>query len=268
MARFFSYLPNRSERASLATFAKTPNLDEHLNSVVMFFSDDTGKELRSQMDDRPMHPDSEQGQSLAASANDVLRSDAHELGVRLAQSVFDHHEPERGFFYGIVDGRTLGFFDVIYEPGREEPVLVGRNTANTPEVAVVSGLVQLPSSASRTRLSFHAQHLRLPTRYRHSSRSFHGLHAQFLYHASADDGRTVHLELSTRLRVTSATIDGKPAEYLQYQSADPRQVQGGAPLLLVAADPLAPETPASRRAFLSRNGRLSHQGRQLLCRRA
>ncbi len=35
----------RGERASLASFAKSPNLDEHFSSAVFFFADDTAKEL-------------------------------------------------------------------------------------------------------------------------------------------------------------------------------------------------------------------------------
>ncbi len=46
--------PQRSERASLASFIKRPNLDEHFTSALFLFSDDTVKELVQQIEQRPI----------------------------------------------------------------------------------------------------------------------------------------------------------------------------------------------------------------------
>ena len=67
--------------------------------------------------------------------------------------------------------------------------------------------------------------------------------ANFVYRASADDGRVINLELSSHLRVTAAQIDGKPAEFLQHGNPGITTIDGGAPLLLVAAEPLAADIP-------------------------
>ena len=91
--KFSCLPPTRSERASLASFAKTPNLDEHFTSAVFFFSDETAKELRAQIEDHPLHPAPEQGKELAATADNVLRADANEIDVRMAQALLDNHQP-------------------------------------------------------------------------------------------------------------------------------------------------------------------------------
>ena len=41
--------PSRSERASLARFTESPNLDEHFAAGVFLFSDDSGKDLLEQI---------------------------------------------------------------------------------------------------------------------------------------------------------------------------------------------------------------------------
>jgi hypothetical protein len=235
--------PNRSERASLAIFAKTPNLDEHFSSAVFFFSDETAKELRSQMDDRPLHPAPGQGQELAAGADKTLRLDSNEIDVKIARSLLDNHTPEQGFFYGIIGGRRLGVFNVIYEPSRPESVLLGHFVPAEKSLQYFQvwcnfrprrkpPLVDSPQSISDYRLDT-VIHPDL----------WMAAQAKFTYRAAAGDGRAIALELSPHLHVTAAQIDGKPAEFLQHGVDGTQPMQGGAPLLLVAADPLAPETP-------------------------
>ena len=118
--------PTRGERAALASFTKSPNMDEHFSSAVFFFSDETAQELQAELADPPLHPAPEQGQALAATVDKGSRPIRKELDVRIAESLLDSHPPERGFFYGIIGGRTVGVFDVVYEPARPESVLVGR----------------------------------------------------------------------------------------------------------------------------------------------
>ncbi len=244
--------PTRSERASLARFAKTPNLDEHFASAVFFFSDETAKELRSQMDERPLHPALQQGQELAASVDDILRADAGELDVRMAESLLDNHAPGHGFFYGIVGGRNLGAFDVIYEPTRAEPVLLGR----------LGSMDDRRMQFFQVWCSFRPRRRAPVEGAPHNISDYHVdtvIHADlsmvsratFQYRASAEDGRAIPLELSSHLRVTAAQIDGKRAEFLQHDITG-FQVRGGAPLLLVASEPLTPEI--SHRVELSYEG--------------
>jgi hypothetical protein len=244
--------PSRSERASLATFAKTPNLDEHFASAVFFFSDETAGELRSQLAERPLRPAPDEGQQLAANADNILRTDSNEIEVKMAQALLDNHPPERGFFYGIVGGRSLGVFDVVYDPSRPEPVLLGRIAPL--EKGGQFFQVWCSFRPRRKAPAFDAtpniSGYRLDTVI-HPDLSM-ASQATFLYRASPFDGRAIDLELSSHLRVTSARIDGKPAEFLQHEAPSGQQMPGGAPLLLVSAEPLAPE--------ISHSVELSYQG--------
>jgi hypothetical protein len=45
--------PDRGERRSLASYAKTPNLDEHFKSGMLLFTDDTYEKLLAQMPGNP-----------------------------------------------------------------------------------------------------------------------------------------------------------------------------------------------------------------------
>jgi len=52
----------------------------------------------------------------------------------MTQALLDNHQPDRGFFYGIIGGRSLGIFDVVYEPSRRNPFF----SATSPLPAIAS----------------------------------------------------------------------------------------------------------------------------------
>jgi hypothetical protein len=232
--------PTRSERAALASFTKAPNLNEHLQSAVFFFADETAEELRKQLQDQPVHPEPADEKELADTAARVLRIDSEQIDVKLARALLDNHTAARGFFYGILGGRSLGIFDVIYEPTRFEPISIGRVAAL--EEGAQSFQVWCsfrPRRSSPPPLSTSSiTDYRLDTVI-HPDLSMSS-QARFAYHASSEDGRTVSLELSSHLRLTSARIDGQPVEVFQHtQGAVEQPVRKGAAILLVAGAPLA-----------------------------
>jgi hypothetical protein len=230
--------PQRSERAAMAAFSKTPNLDEHFDSAVFFFSDDTVKELLAQIQARPVHTAPEVLTQLAPVADTVLRN-SEDLDVHLTQSILDNHPVSHGFFYGRFGGRSLGVFEITYEPGRFEPVTVGRMVTNSngqPRFQIWT------SFRSRRAPAFvpgtpriHAYHLETTI---HSDLALSAV-AQFDYQADASDGRVIPLELSARMRVTAASVDGVPAEVLQQRYANDPTKKGSVILLLIAPAPLA-----------------------------
>ena len=56
-AEVIIFPPHSSERMSLASFAKTPNLNEHLLAGVFLFSDDSGAELLELLKEAKKDPD-------------------------------------------------------------------------------------------------------------------------------------------------------------------------------------------------------------------
>jgi hypothetical protein len=231
--------PTRSERAALASFARTPNLDEHIQSAVLFFTDETANELQTQLKEHPLHPAPEEAKEIAASADDVLRSGANEIDVKLTRAMLDHHTAAQGFFYGILGGRTLGPFNVVYEPDRFEPVAVGRIAP----FEEGGQYFQIWCSFRPRRSGPLDTSTRSISEYRletvvHGDLSM-SAQAKFQYRASREDGRAIGLELSSYLRVTAARIDGQPAEFFQHALEGQRRTTGPAPILLAAAEPLS-----------------------------
>ena len=155
----------------------------------------------------------------------------------------DSHSSERGVFYGVIGGRTIGVFDVVYDPSRPEAELVGHIASAEKGIQFFQVWCSFRPrrKAKAVDRSYSISDYRLDTVI-HPDLSM-ASQATFVYRASADDGRAIGLELSSHLRVTAAKIDGKPAEFIQHDFINLQPLQGGAPLLLVAAEPLAPEIP-------------------------
>jgi len=234
--------PGRSERAALATFTKTPNLDEHILSGVFFFSDETAKELRAQIQDRPLHPVPDEAKQLGPAADGVLRTGSSQIDVKLTQALLDNHPAARGFFYGILGGRNLGTFDVAYEPDRFEPVIVGRIAPDDEggEFFQIWCSFRPRRSAPAVDSNGNISEYRLNSDI-HPDLSMSS-QARFQYRATSADGRALGLQLSSHLRVSSARIDGKLAEVFQHDALGKGPLPGAASFLIVAAEPLAPET--------------------------
>ncbi len=216
-------MPNRaSERASLASFAKTPNIDEHIASALLVFSDGTGDELLRQIQQHPVRPDNQLISSLEKTANPILNAIASAVDVKLVHSLLDSHKPEDGFFYSFLFGRQLGEFDLLYDPTDFEPVAAGRSDISKDGIA---GFSIWTSFRPR-----HAPPYVLPSPhiadYQIDAAIQRDLSmkvtAGFTFKADAATGRAISMQLSRHLRVDSATVDGSPAEIFQHsQSSAP-----------------------------------------------
>ncbi len=222
--------PQRSERASLASFTKSPNLDEHFSSALFLFTDNTASEVLGQLDRGPVRETSEAAGELGGRANSIARSIVAKIDLPLVRALLDRHPPERGFFYGVIAGRSLGAFNVSYDPSQAESVTVGR-------VPEASDKFQLWTNF-RPR---HAPPFSPPNSRVVSYRIEVTVHPDLSLDASAnlrvqtdpDDGRVLALNLSPRLKISSAAIDGKPVEVFERSSPT-------GTFLLVSDSPFSP----------------------------
>jgi hypothetical protein len=230
--------PRRSERASLANYIKSPNLDEHFSSAAFFFSDETASELRSQITEPALHKAPQSLTELQRIADPVLHRLSRAVELRLLESLLDRHPPERGFFFSVIAGRELGTFQALYDPDLFEPVSIGRTRESPNE-----GGFQLWTSFRPRRAAPFVLPPSVISDYKIDGTIDSALklsaRAVFHYEANDSDGRALRFELSDRLRVTSAQIDGRPAEVFQGQVETPagREEAGGA-FLLVADEPV------------------------------
>jgi hypothetical protein len=119
--------PNRSERLSLASFAGAPNLDEHFQSAVFIFSDDTYPELMKLIG-RGAEPrrEAEHGAGMVADWQPVVRNLSQSFQVRLVKDLLGGPSGANGFFYGVLAGQRLGNFDFLYDPRAAEQIHLGQ----------------------------------------------------------------------------------------------------------------------------------------------
>jgi hypothetical protein len=232
----------RSERASMASFTKSPNLDEHFTSAVFLFSDETTKEILEQIETRPIRKAPEFAADFAPRLNSVLRNIAADFDVRLVETLLDNHPPSQGFFYSIISGGGLGAFDVLYEPNDFEPVLVGRPApaANGEEAFQFWTAFRPRHSGAYVPPAPRLHDYRIDTTILPDLSM--SVAASFSVTANESDGRVLPFRLSQRLKVDSATIDGKPAEVLQPASVLMTEVKRGGMFLLAQDAALKPGT--------------------------
>jgi hypothetical protein len=231
--------PQRSERASLASFIHTPNLDEHFTAAVFLFTDDTFNDVSTQIRAAPVRKAPELAAEISTQFNPLVRQMSSGVDIRLIRSLLDNHKPERGLFYSAIFGRELGNFDVIYEPDEFEPVAAGR---------------PLPPSGGHTEFqlwtAFQLRHtapqLTPPVTLSNFSidAAIHpdlsmSVTARFSATPNFDGGRVFSFGLSRRLKVLSATIDDKPAEVFQRDTFATLDVKGSGTFLLISEVPLA-----------------------------
>ena len=238
-AEIIALPPVPAERTSLARFTQSPNLDEHFTSALLFFADNTAQDLLNQIRQHPLHPAPDLAAGLATEFDSVLRRSAHEIDIRISQSILDHHSPANSFFYGMMAGRTLGFFDFTYQPDQMDSVVFGRVASrhNEPDYFQIWSAYH-PKDAPLPPMVSHISDYRIDAAIQ-ADLSMRCT-ADFDYRADADDGAVISLLLTPRLQVTSATIDGTPAEVLMHDTARTADERGAATFLLVSANELAP----------------------------
>jgi hypothetical protein len=118
--------PHKSERLSLARFAKAPNLNEHITTAVLLFTDDTAEKLMRGIQSGVPRKAPEAGLLLAQNFGSVVRNLASSYEVRLVQDLLAPDHPSAGVLYAAVAGRKLGNFDLIYDPRSREQIFLGQ----------------------------------------------------------------------------------------------------------------------------------------------
>jgi len=119
--------PNRSERLSLASFTGAPNLDEHFQSAVFIFSDESYPELMKLVSGGgELRRDPQHGAGMLSEWDPVVRNLGQSFQVRLVKDLLARPSALNGFFYGALVGRRLGNFDFLYDPTAPEQIHIGQ----------------------------------------------------------------------------------------------------------------------------------------------
>ncbi len=245
--------PRRSDRESLLHFVKTPNLDEHFNEAVFLFTDDTYAEIHRQLRESASERMPEQAAQLASTWNPILRNVAADVDVRLVEALLNGQgtnsgdalqgtssgasQPSRGILEAIIQGRSLGPFDVSYEPEQGEPLALGR-------VMTGEGLPHFQLWTSfRPRRGQVAEPGVVLSNFRIDTIIGEDLKQICVTEVAAKftgaHTRAVRFDISARMTVSGATIDGETAEYYQRSSLHSTGDGRESTVLIVAAHDLA-----------------------------
>jgi hypothetical protein len=227
------------ERASLAYFTKTPNLDEHFSEALFLFTDDTHGEILKQIEAAGATKSPESIAALVSKWQPLLREVAGDIDVPIVSSLLSGDPPGLGIFDAIIGGRTLGSFDVMYDPHQLEATTVGH-------VGMVDGAPRFQvwtSFAPRRRTiplpedRFGIDEYRIDAAIQPDLRV--NAVSRFRVTPRTSTDRVLDLELSQLITVRSASIDGQPAEVLQLQSVRGANENDVGRFLVVASHPLA-----------------------------
>jgi hypothetical protein len=121
--------PTRSERQSLAKFSQTPNLNEHLRSVLLVSTDGTADELLEtiQKEERGRKAP-EAAPLLMEKWGPVVANIAQPMQMRLVQDLLGPHTTVNGLMFLAVSGKVLGNFDVVLDARAGRRIAVRQRT--------------------------------------------------------------------------------------------------------------------------------------------
>lgn len=250
--------PTRSERASLATFTNSPNLEEHFKSAAFVFTDRTGESLLAQLQNAGSSKKSpEMGGLIAEKWGPVLANLMSSFETRVVHDVLSG-ERDAGLFYMGIAGEQLGDFDVLYDPTGQDQIRVGKlayrddrayfNTwtafqARSFRRGGSPALGGLPDGKPRG-ARFALDNFRIEATIQPDLRMQAVTRSTLTIEGSGPQS-VVPFNLSPDMRVTSAIIDGRPAEIFDSASLRSNLLQVGddREFLLIPEAALAPGTP-------------------------
>lgn len=202
--------PRPSERASLAAYTQTPNLDEHFSTAVFLFSDDTEAEVERNAAELSLPKPPVPSQELIEKLNQALQGSESRVSIPLVETLLDAHRVQQGIFCGAILGRTIGPFEFSYDPDAFEPIAIGGLnrgqfqlwTAYRPQGSGV--YTPIPTTLEDYSLDVTVNdNLEIEAT------------ATFTYRPQRYAGRVIPLSLSASLHVEEASVDGAPVEFLQ-----------------------------------------------------
>ncbi len=236
--------PIRSERLSLATFIDAPNLDEHVSTAALLFTDGTGDDLLAQIQANPaVKKSQEAGHIMADQFGPTLHNLCESFETRLVYDLLTG-DRKAGFFYMALSGNKLGSFDILHDPLTREQIFAGKlvyrdnrtyfdTWASFPSRSVRNGQ---PTRAPR----FVLDNFRIESTI-DSSLMLKGV-TRVTLTPNQTLGPAIPFNISRKMRVTAAFIDGEPVEIFERESLRSNLIASSDndQFLLVAAAPLDP----------------------------
>ncbi len=219
------------------------------------FSDATAAELLSKIGDSSGCKVPGFSTEVEPEIDRVIAPLLGDLDLPLVRTLVNGPDPSGGFFYAAIRGRTLGDFNVLYDPEFSESTTIGAGSGETaPKDRFQLWTAFRPRQAPpwkspSSRFGTYAIDAAIA-----GDLSFSAT-ASFDYLVNEDQARAFQFGLSDRLQVDSAEIDGLPAEVFQRKVARPAQeAKPSGAFLLIAATP--PKTGTNSHIVVKYHGDL------------
>lgn len=250
--------PHRSERRSLVSFTKSPNLDEHFRHALFIFTDNLGSQLldrvKQEGEDRRS---AEMGALLADTWSPVVLNITDGFQVRLANDLLAPRPLSNGLFFMAVHGTPRGNFDVVYEPQSQDQISVGQLSDHdaTPTYDIWTSF---PARSSRQN-SVPPQPAQFAlSDFRIEAAVEPGLNLKVVTRVKVKPAmnglRAVNFEMSRRMQVTDARIDGEPAEVFERESLRGSAIRGSGDDVFLVVAPKALEADRVHEVELHHEG--------------
>lgn len=240
--------PTRSERASLATFTGSPNLEEHFKSAAFIFTDGTGDRLAAELQENPTAKKSpEMGGLIAERWTSVLNDLMSSFETRVVFDVLSH-QPDTGFFYTAIAGNQLGNFDVLYDPTAEDQIVAGKLAYRQNQIYFNTWTAfqarSFRNGAPVRGPHFSLDNIRIDATI-HPDLAMQAVTRATLRLQNGQPRAALPFNLSPQMHITAATVDGHPAEVFDRASlrSDLIRANDDRQFLLISNPPLDPAVP-------------------------
>jgi Peptidase family M1 domain len=240
--------PTRSERSSLATFTKSPNLEEHFKSAAFVFTDGTGDELLAQLQNNPAAKKSpEMGGLIAEGWSSVLSNLMSSFETRVVYDVLSG-ERDNGIFYLAISGKQLDNFDVLYDPTTQDQILVGklgyRDNRTYFNTWTAFRARSFRNGAPQRGTRYTLNNIRIEAAIQPDLNMQAVTRATLTFQQHAPRA-AFPFNLSPNMHVTAALVDGKPVEVFDRASLRSELIQANEDrqFLLITDPPLDPGVP-------------------------
>ena len=236
--------PTRSERQSLAKFTKSANLNEHFRNSLLFFTDDTAEVLLQRITKEGAgRPAPEMGPVLAEQWSPAVANIGEGFSLRIVQDLLNPTRVGGGFFLAVMAGKTLGNFDILYDPVAAEQIVAAQFLERNGQV-VYDFWTSFPARSTRLRPAA-APEVRVFTvdEYQIDANLDDALALQAVTRARVHVGpgaqRVFPFQISRAMQVTSVRVDGVVAELYSRESPRGRGLRPGENEVVLVVSPEA-----------------------------
>jgi hypothetical protein len=256
--------PNRSERQSLATFTQSPNLDEHVRTILMILTDDSMAALRSALEQQPESAKKapSAGALLAGRWDPVVANISAPMQMRLVADLWSARPEKTGLAFFAISGATLGNFDILADARANHRMVMRQRVERDghDEVNVwtdffprrISSKISSVPNPVKQRPVVQPEWEFTLSRYRIDAEIGNDMAVRAVTRVSAligpDPVRAFAFDIARNMQVTAVRIDGAPAELMRDESVRGRIKGGTEEVEFLAVAPVA-LAPGSRHEF-------------------